>query len=106
MKDLSYTQVFPTKKVVTHEESLIKKVRSGLIEILREEGGVSEKSFDEYDKIIKIVDRKFNEIMKKFSINEYKNDKRIGLICELLYDQHFKNSQINESKISKFNDFI
>lgn len=105
MKDLSYNQIFPTKKKISHEESLISKVKSGLIEILREEGGISEKSFSEYQKVIDEVNNRFDDSMTNYSINEYRNGKRIGYICELIYDQYFKSGQVEESKIFKFSDF-
>lgn len=105
MKDLSYTQIFPNRKKISHEESLIKKVKSGLVEILREEGGISEKAFSEYQRVIDEVDNKFNESMSEYSINEYKSGKRIGYICEIIYDQYFKNGRLDESKVFRFDDF-
>jgi hypothetical protein len=105
MKDLSYTQILPTKKKISHEESLVNKVKSGLMEILREESGISEKSFSEYQRVIDEVNNRFDDSMTNYSINEYRNGKRIGYICELIYDQYFKSGQIKESKIFKFGDF-
>jgi len=70
-----------------------------------DENGVSEKAFSRVHEIIDLVKSKFTDNMMQFSIKEYQSGKRPEYIAEILYDQHFKNEILNESKISKFKDF-
>ena len=87
-KDLSYSFL---GKNISHIDSLISNVIDSIIEIIREEKGVSEKSFKQYDEIINFVKEKFNEEMKNESIELYNNGKRIDYIAEMLYDKYFNN---------------
>lgn len=87
-KDLSYSFL---GKNVSHIDSLTSNIRNSIIEIIREEKGVSEKSFKQYDEIINFVKEKFNEEMKNESIELYNNGKRIDYIAEMLYDKYFNN---------------
>ncbi len=104
-KDLSYTQIFPIKKVIPHEEALREKIKSGIIHIMMDENKVSEKAFSRVHEIIDLVGSKFTNDMLDFSLKEYQLGKRPEYIAEILYDNHFKNEILNESKISKFKDF-
>lgn len=87
-KDLSYSFF---REEISHIDSLISNVRNSIIEIIREERGVSEKSFKQYDEIINFVKEKFNEEMKNESIELYNKGKRIDYIAEMLYDKYFNN---------------
>jgi phosphopantothenoylcysteine synthetase/decarboxylase len=86
-KDLSYKDFFG--KEVSHIESLKDSVISHIIEIIRSENNVSEKSFSEYDKIIKSVKDNFNNDMLEKSKILYNQGKRIEYISEILYDENF-----------------
>ena len=80
-KDLSYVDFFGKK--VEHNESLRKN-------IITEENNISEKSFGEYQKVIDLVNFKFNDEMFKKSLDLYNNGKRINYISEVIYDENFK----------------
>ena len=86
-KDLSYKDFFG--KEVSHIESLKDSVISHIIEIIRSENNVSEKSFSEYHKIIKSVKDNFNNDMLEKSKILYNQGKRIEYISEILYDENF-----------------
>lgn len=87
-KDLSYKDFFG--KEVSHIESLKERVINNIIEIIRYENKISEKSFSEYDKIIKLVKDNFNNDMLEKSKILYNQGKRIEYISEILYDENFK----------------
>lgn len=63
---------------------------NNIIEIIRYENKISEKSFSEYDKIIKSVKDNFNNDMLEKSKSLYNQGKRIEYISEILYDENFK----------------
>ena len=86
-KELSYKDFFG--KEVSHIESLKMSVISHIIEIIRSENNVSEKSFSEYEKIIKSVKDNFNNDMLEKSKILYNQGKRIEYISEILYDENF-----------------
>ena len=87
-KDLSYTSFFGKK--ISHNDTLKDSICNNIIEIIREENNISEKSFKEYDKIVNDVKSKFNEIMLNESKKLYNKGKRIKYISEILYDKYFK----------------
>jgi hypothetical protein len=87
-KDLSYKDFFGKK--VSHMESLKDSVINHIIEIIRYENNISEKSFSEYDKIIKTVKDNFNNDMLEKSKSLYNQGERIEYISEILYDENFK----------------
>lgn len=89
VRDLSYTSFFGKK--INHLDSLKERVINSIIEIIREERGISEKSFKEYDEIINFVKDIFNNDMLERSSLLYKQGKRISYISEILYDESFKN---------------
>jgi hypothetical protein len=107
MKDLSYTRIFPQRKLISHEESMKEKLRSKISQIIMDEFGVSEKSFKEVDKILKLVEKNITPELMKLALEEYKSGKRISYVSEILYHDHFKKlcDGLNESKISKFNEY-
>lgn len=88
-KDLSYKSFFG--KEVSHMDSLKNRVINSIIEIIREEKKVSEKSFSDYDAIIKKVKESFSDDMFNESVKLYNQNKRISYIAEMLYDNWFKN---------------
>lgn len=89
IRDLSYTSFFGKK--INHLDSLKERVIDSIIEIIREERGVSEKSFKEYDDIINLVKNRFDNDMLERSSVLYKKGKRISYISEILYDESFNN---------------
>lgn len=89
VRDLSYTSFFGKK--INHLDSLKERVINSIIEIIREERGISEKSFKEYDEIINFVKDIFDNDMLERSSLLYKQGKRISYISEILYDESFKN---------------
>jgi len=105
MKDLSYTQIFPIKKQISHEDALREKIKSKIVQIIMDENKISEKAFSRVHEIIDLTRSKFTDDMMQFSIREYQSGKRPEYIAEILYDDHFKNQILKESKISKFKDF-
>ena len=95
MKDLSYKDYF-TKELVPHEVALKNNIKFAVIEIIREENKVSEKSFNLYDQIINFVNENFNDDCF-YLVNElYNKNKRVNFIAEYLYDTEFKNKKILE----------
>ena len=89
IRDLSYTSFFGKK--INHLDSLKERVIDSIIEIIREERGVSEKSFKECDEIINFVKDRFDNDMLERSSVLYKKGKRISYISEILYDESFNN---------------
>lgn len=89
VRDLSYKSFFGKK--VNHLDALKERVISSLVEIIREEKKVSEKSFKEYDEIINFVEDRFNNDMLERSSVLFNKGKRISYISEILYDELFKN---------------
>lgn len=89
VRDLSYTSFFGKK--INHLDSLKERVINSIVEIIREERGISEKSFKEYDEIINFVKDIFDNDMLERSSLLYKQGKRISYISEILYDESFKN---------------
>lgn len=87
-KDLSYNDFFG--KNISHIESLGSRIKSDIIEIIMDENSISEKSFNEYNKIIKLVEEKFNEDILSKAVELYNSGKRIKYIAEILYDEYFK----------------
>jgi hypothetical protein len=98
---LGYETIFGKK--VSHDDALKEKIENIVIEIIREELSVSEKSFKQYDKIIEFVKNKFDEEYKNSSYvdmikvaNDYYNSgKRLEFAGEFIYDVYFKN-EINK----------
>ena len=105
MKNLSYTTFFGNKKV-THEEALKERIIGFIIDIIADENKVSEKSFKQYDEIIKEVNNNFNEEMFNISEKFYNEGKRLRYISEYLYDKYFKINTLQESKIITFRNFV
>jgi len=85
-QDLSYTDFWGKK--VSHEDALKSSIQSGITEILREEGGISEKDFSNYDRVIdeakEIISRP--EILEKIQ-KLHSEGKRSSYISEIIYDE-------------------
>ena len=85
-QDLSYTDIFG--KHTSHEDALKKSIQDGISEILREEGGISEKDFSNYDRVIEeakeIVGRP--EVFEKIQ-KLHGEGKRGPYISEIIYDE-------------------
>lgn len=107
MKDLSYTQIFPQRKFISHEESMKEKLKSKLSHIIMDEKSISEKAFKMVDRVLKLVEKNLTPEMVEIGLKEYASGKRIDYICEILYHDYFEklSSRLNESIISKFNDY-
>ena len=87
-KDLSYETFFGEK--VPHIESLHKKIRNQITDILMNEQEISEKDFTNVDRIKSIVKDKFNsDIYKEVEIL-YNSNKRLNYIAEYIYDKYIK----------------
>ena len=84
-QDLSYIDFFG--KQVSHEDALKKSIQDGISEILREEGGISEKDFTNYDRVIeeakKILSRP--DVLEKIQ-KLHSDGKRSSYISEIIYD--------------------
>ena len=88
-KDLSYTDFF--NKKIDHKEAFLKYLKSGLYEIIMDEENISEKSFSETDEVIEKVDKKLIHIDLLKYEKMYNQGKRLQYICEIIFDEHFKN---------------
>ncbi len=91
-KDLSYTTIFGKK--VSHQEEFKNRLRSGIMQILMDERGVSEKSFTRLDELQNEVKNKLSEEHYNYAETLYKDNKRINYIAELLYGKLFENLTI------------
>ena len=85
-KDMSYTSFFGNH--VSHEDALRKSIQDGITEIIREENGISEKDFSNYDRAIE----KAKEIVGRPEIFEkiqklHGEGKRGTYISEIIYDE-------------------
>ena len=103
MHDLSYQEFF-SKKRVSHEDALKERIRSLLTNIIREEKGISEKSFKLYDEVINRVKSDFSDKMFAEANILYNQNKRLDYIAELLYDKYFKEDLTKENKLLKINE--
>lgn len=115
MKNLAYTTIFGKK--VSHDDALVERISDNISNIIANVYEISEKSFNRYDKAIKIAKKIVSENQNSIidSGNEYlKSNKRLELLSEELYDKHkeeikkeLDNNSIQESiNIKKYNDFI
>jgi hypothetical protein len=96
MKDLSYNKFFGGK--VSHKDALKERIKGFITDIVMDENKVSEKSFEQVDKIIKEVNDSFTKQMFDVSIDMYNNGKRIRYISEFLFDTYLNT--VNENGTS------
>jgi|AntRauTorcE11897_2_1112592.scaffolds.fasta_scaffold00138_33 hypothetical protein len=85
-KELGYTDFFGNK--VSPEKDFIKMLKSGITHIMMEEGEISEKAFKEIDEVIEQVDKLITKELVQEAMDMHRQDKRIKLICEFIYDKY------------------
>jgi hypothetical protein len=94
-ENMGYTDFFGKK--ISHESALEKRTRDLITNIITEELGISEKSFTQLDKVMKIVKDICNNNPKIYEeANEFYNSgKRLNYLAEKGYEEYFK-TKIND----------
>lgn len=101
-ESLDYTDLFGKK--VSHEEALRKNIEDKITQIVVDEFGISEKSFDLYDQAIDLVKSICigNEEIYEEANKYYTQNKRLEYLAEKIYEEYIKiPSDINESSFSE-----
>lgn len=89
-ENMGYTDFFGKK--VSHEDSLKKRIRDLITHIVVSDRGISEKSFSEYDNVIKEVEDlcNSNPEIYEWVQDYYDSGSRLELLSEEVYDKFFK----------------
>lgn len=94
MKNLGYTDFFGNE--VTHEQALRKNIIDGLVHIIMDEREISEKAFKSVDEVREEVENKVDNPMLE-QVEQFLNEnKRMKYICEIIYDDLYNGSNVNE----------
>lgn len=94
-EDLSYNTIFG--KYVSHEDAIKDKIIYGLIRIIAEVNNISEKDFGMCDKVLNAVNiflAEHNELIME-GLEYYKNNRRIELLVEVIYDDYKDSIKLN-----------
>lgn len=87
--NLEWKDIFGKK--YSHQATLKKNIKDGLVSILMDENNISEKNFKKIDDIYNEVGEKIDENIINQAEEHLQSGKRMTLFYELIYDKIYKS---------------